>query len=135
MSGLVCVTLDGTRYAVRADRIVSRERVRSLHRLPFAGPGGAVLAMIGARAETLADLSVCLGHSPTGATDTVYAFLVSKDASMRGFIVGSEPIDCDLPADGLVPTPPCLHPGRPGSKSPTPPGGRWRSARWSRART
>jgi len=108
MSELVCITLDGVRYAIRGDRVLSRERVRSLHRLPFADPRGGVLAMIGGRAETLADLSVCLGHSPTQAAAGAVAFIMSNDPPVRGFVVGGDLAAVADPGGSLVPVPPCV---------------------------
>jgi hypothetical protein len=108
MSELVCITLAGVRYAIRGDRVLSRERVRSLHRLPFVDPRGGVLAVIGDHAETLADLAVCLGHSPTTAAAGVHALIMSGDPPVRGFIVGGQLEEAAETGAGLVPVPPCL---------------------------
>ena len=112
MSELVCITLDGVRYAVRAARVLSRERVGSLHRLPFADPRGGVLAMIGERPETFADLPACLGHSPTRGTGPVHALVISQEPPVRGFIAGGELVEVAGPDDALIPVPQCL-PGGP----------------------
>ncbi len=83
-------TIDGHRYGVLKDQVGSVETVGAVHRLPFLRSSLTVLAVMGDRTSTLADLAPCLGHAPAKGNSGATALVMSDQGQLRGFLVGAE---------------------------------------------
>jgi len=104
MRELVLFTLENTRYGIWRDQILSVQGVKSLHRLPFARSSLTVLSVFSGRTQTLADLSLCLGHPATRDAAGASAWLLSEKESIRGFLVSGESVSVQAHED-LIPAP------------------------------
>ena len=105
MREAILFTLDGTRYGVWRDKISSVEDVGSLHRLPFLKSSLNVLAVIGNRTRTLADLPACVGYPPTRNRSKAYALLMSEKEPVQGFLVTGAPVSYGVRPESVIAVP------------------------------
>lgn len=105
MRDVVLFTLGETRCAVWRDQISSVEDVGSLHRFPFLKTSLNVLAVIGDRTRTLADLPACLGFGPTKERSGARALLMSDQEPIQGFVVTGHQQAVQVRPETVVPVP------------------------------
>ncbi|HVO38651.1 MAG TPA: chemotaxis protein CheW [Spirochaetia bacterium] len=105
MRDVVLFTLGETRCAVWRDHVSSVEDVGSLHHFPFLKTSLNVLAVIGERTRTLADLPACLGFAPTKERAGARALIMSDREPIQGFLVMGQPHVSQVPPESVVPVP------------------------------
>lgn len=109
MREVLLFAIDGHQYGVWKDHVISMEEVGAVHRLPFLRSSLTVLAVIGERTRTLADLAPCLGHEPVREKRSARALVMSEQGQVRGFVVGAYVSSLEAAPGSAIPLPEYLH--------------------------
>jgi purine-binding chemotaxis protein CheW len=90
MKDLLLVRFDGHDYGMWEEEVQAIDSLPALHHLPASPAYVAGVALIQDRAVTLADLAVCIGHSPMKHGTAGQALIMSDTEKFAGFAVSGE---------------------------------------------
>ncbi len=105
MKELFVLSLNGMRYGVWKDSVLSVEDIQTLHRLPLSPACIAGMTILDGRTATLADLSVCLGLPKITRDKTSHLLLMSREEKIAGFVVDGEIGHLAIAPDAVRPIP------------------------------
>ncbi len=105
MKELFVLSLNGMRYGVWKDSLLSVEDIQTLHRLPLSPACIAGMTILDGRTATLADLSVCLGLPKIAREKSGHILLMSREAKVAGFVVEGEIGHLTLAPEAVRPIP------------------------------
>ncbi len=87
MPEIIQLNLNGTKYCILKEEILSVEENQNIHQLPLAQKHIAGIVLIKNRVLTLADLCVCIGLHPITNYKGIQIFLISEPDDIAGFAV------------------------------------------------
>jgi len=105
MRELLLVNLEGLRYGIWEDEVLSVDELRSIHRLPMSPAYLAGVSIIHDRTVTLADLSACVGHAPMQRGAVGHVLLMSDTEKFAGFVLEGNIDKASIGPDFVHPVP------------------------------
>jgi chemotaxis signal transduction protein/nucleoid-associated protein YgaU len=111
MRELLLLRIDGRRYGVWKDQVVSVRGIETLHRLPLSPACIAGISIIDDRTVTLADLPVCIGYAPRERDETDHVLMLPGSEKLTGLMVSGDVESLTLCDDAEFPMPDYLKTG------------------------
>jgi chemotaxis signal transduction protein/LysM repeat protein len=105
MKKVLVITIDGNRYGIWKDDVLSVREVNTIYGLPQSPEWFAGIARIDDRTAHLVDIAVLIGHRPFDRNRSGCVLIMNDGTSIEGFIADSEDSRIDVPDGSTFPMP------------------------------